>query len=99
MSDSLPERLFPTLTLDQISRIAANARRRPVTRGEVLVDVGDRVVPFFAILSGQVQAWRPFAGAEAVNATLRAGQFSGEGALITGRPSMAQLRVSEPGEV
>jgi thioredoxin reductase (NADPH) len=99
MPDSLPDRLFPTLTSDQISRIAANARRRSTTAGEVLVDVGDRVVRFFVVLSGEIQAWRPFVGVEAVNATLRAGQFSGEGALITGRQSMAQLRVSEPGEV
>ena len=96
---TLPEHLFPTLTPQQISRIAANGRRRSTTRGEVLIDVGDRVVPFFVILSGAIQALRPFDGAEALNATLRTGQFSGEGALITGRRSMAQLRVSEPGEV
>jgi CRP-like cAMP-binding protein len=91
--------LFPTLTPQQISRIAASGRRRSTTRGEVLVDVGDRVAPFFVILSGAIQALRPFVGAEALNATLRTGQFSGEGALMTGRRSMAQLRVSEPGQV
>ena len=93
------ERLFPTLTPQQIARIAANGRRRSTSPGDVLVDVGDKIVPFFVVLSGAIQAWRPFVGAEAVNATLRAGQFTGEGALITGRRSMAQLRVSEPGEV
>src|SRR5260370_12920752 len=98
-STTLPEHLFPTLTPQQISRIAAIGRRRSTTRGEVLVDVGDRVVPFFVILSDAIQALRPFVGAEALNATLRTGQFSGEGALITGRRSMAQLRVSEPGQV
>jgi len=96
---TLPEHLFPTLTPQQISRIAAIGRRRSTTRGEVLVDVGDRVVPFFVILSDAIQALRPFVGAEALNATLRTGQFSGEGALITGRRSMAQLRVREPGQV
>jgi thioredoxin reductase (NADPH) len=65
----------------------------------VLVDVRDKIIPFFVILRGAIQAWRPFVGAEAVNATLRAGQFTGEAALISGRRSMAQLRVSEAGEV
>jgi len=96
---TLPERLFPTLSPQQISRIAVNGRRRSTASGDVLVDVGDRVVPFFVVLSGAIQAWRPFVGTEAVNATIRAGQFTGEAALISGRRSMAQLRVSEPGEV
>ena len=96
---SLPERLFPTLTALQISRIAALGRRRSTARGEVLVDVGDKIVPFFVILSGEIQAVRAFDGAETLNASLRAGQFSGEAGLISGRRSMARLRVSEPGEL
>ena len=96
---ALPEHLFPTLTPQQTSRIAAHGRRRSTSRGDVLVDVGDRVVPFFLVLSGSIQALRPFDRAEGLNATLRAGQFSGEGSLMSGRRSMAQLRVSESGEV
>jgi thioredoxin reductase len=34
------ERLFPTLTSAQIARVAARGRRRPVTRDEILVEVG-----------------------------------------------------------
>jgi thioredoxin reductase (NADPH) len=96
---SLPERLFPTLTAQQISRIAALGRRRSTALDEVLVDVGDKIVPFFVILSGEIQAVRAFDGAETLNASLRAGQFSGEAGLISGRRSMARLRVSEPGEL
>jgi thioredoxin reductase (NADPH) len=96
---ALPEHLFPTLTAQQITRIEAIGRRRSTTSGEVLVGVGDRVVPFFLILSGAIEVLRPFVGADAPDATLRIGQFSGEGALIAGRGSIAQLRVSEPGEV
>jgi hypothetical protein len=40
---SRPERLFPTLTPAQLARIAAHGRLRMTTRGEVLVDVGDRI--------------------------------------------------------
>jgi thioredoxin reductase (NADPH) len=44
-------------------------------------------------------AVRPSDGGETVNATIRAGQFTGEASLLSGRRSMAQLRISEPGEV
>jgi thioredoxin reductase (NADPH) len=97
--DALPDRLFPTLTPDQISRIAARGRRRRIALGDVLVDVGDKTIPFFVVLSGAIQAWRPSESAETLNRTIRAGQFTGEASLMTGRRSMAQLRVSEPGEV
>ena len=50
------ERLFPTLTSTQIARIATLGRRRPIARGEVLVEVGDNDVPFFVVVSGEVQA-------------------------------------------
>ncbi len=93
------DRLFPTLTPAQITRIAAHGRRRGIARGEVLVDVGDKVVPFFVLLSGEVQVLRPSGGTETLIVTHRSGQFSGEGNMITGRRSLARSRVSEPGEV
>jgi thioredoxin reductase (NADPH) len=96
---ALPDRLFPTLTPQQASRIAAPGRRRPTARGDVLVEVGDRVIPFFLVVSGAIDAVHSFDGAETLNATIRAGQFTGEASLLSGRRSMAQLRVSEPGEV
>ena len=100
MPPALPDRLFPTLTQEQIDRIAAHGRRRATIQGEVLVDVGDRVTSFFVVLSGVIDAVRRGEdGAEGLNATLRTGQFSGEGSLISGRRSMAQLRVGEAGEV
>src|SRR5712692_151724 len=39
---SRPDRVFPTLTPEQVARIATHGRRRPTTRGEVLIEVGDR---------------------------------------------------------
>jgi hypothetical protein len=40
------ERIFPTLTTAQITRIAARRRRRTTARGDLLVEVGDKVIPF-----------------------------------------------------
>ena len=93
------ERLFPTLTSAQIARITPHGRRRATAAGEVLVEAGDKAVPFFLVLSGEIQALGPSGGTETFIVGLRAGQFSGEGSLLTGRRAMGRLRVGEPGEV
>ena len=96
---SRPERVFPTLTPKLVARIAAHGHRRSTTRGEVLVEVGDRAVPFFVVVVGEIEVLRPGTAAETLIVKHRAGQFSGEGNMITGRRAMARLRISEPGEV
>src|SRR5215831_20453460 len=96
---SRPERLFPTLTPTQLERIAAHGRQRPTSRGEVLIDVGDRTTPFFVVLTGEIQVLQVSNGAETLIVTHGPGSFSGEANLISGRPSVARVRVSEAGEV
>jgi thioredoxin reductase (NADPH) len=96
---SKPERVFPTLTPQQLSRIAARGLRRSTTRGDVLVEVGDKPVPFFVVLSGELQVVRPAGSAETLIVSHHAGQFSGEGAMLSGRRALARLRITEPGEV
>jgi thioredoxin reductase len=91
--------VFPTLTTEQVARIAAHGRRRAIARGDVLVETGDKVVPFFVVLSGEIQVLGPSEAGDTVIVTIRPGQFSGEGNMITGRRSLARLRVSEPGDV
>jgi len=99
-SPSQAERLFPTLTSAQMARIAARGRRRTIAGGEILVDVGDHDVPFFVVVSGEIQALRPNDdGTEILIVAHGPGLFSGEAIMITGRRAMGRLRVSEPGEV
>ena len=93
------ERVFPTLTDAQIARVGAHGRRRATARGEMLAEVGDRTVSFFVVLEGEIEVLRPSDAGETLIVTLQAGQFSGEGNMLTGRPSIAMLRVSEPGEI
>jgi thioredoxin reductase (NADPH) len=93
------ERLFPTLTSAQMARIAARGRRRTIAHGEILVDVGDKDVPFFVVVSGEIQALRPTGATEILIVAHSPGQFSGEANMITGRRSMGRLRASQPGEV
>src|SRR6516164_2939864 len=96
---SRPERLFPKLTPAQVARVAAHGRRRPTTRGEMLLDLGDRIVPFFVVVSGEIQVLQLSGSTERLIVSHGPGSFSGEANLISGRPSMARLRIGEPGEV
>ena len=96
---SNPERTFPTLTPPQISRIAAHGQRRQTAPGEVLFEAGDRGVPVFVVLTGELQVLRPTDTGETVIVSYHRGQFSGESNMLTGRRAIARLRVAEAGEV
>jgi thioredoxin reductase (NADPH) len=93
------ERLFPTLTAAQMRRVSTHGRRRPVAAGDVLVDVGDKAVSFFVVVSGAIQILRPSRGTNTLIVTHRPGEFVGEGNMIAGRRALVRALVSEPGEV
>ena len=96
---SRPDRVFPTLTPEQLSRIASHGRRRSTVLGDVLIEVGDKAVPVFVVISGELQVLRPAEWGDTLIVSHRAGQFSGEANMISGRRALARLRVSEAGEV
>jgi thioredoxin reductase (NADPH) len=93
------ERLFPTLTAAQMARISAVGHRRPITAGEVLVDVGDKDIPFFVVVRGAIQILRPAGAMSTLIVTHRSGEFVGETNMIAGRPAIIRALVTEPGEV
>lgn len=84
--------LFPTLTPAQIERIAAHGRRRPTVRGEVLVEAGAEVVPFFVVTEGQIEIVRPSGATEELVAIHGPGQFSGEVQMLSGRRALLRAR-------
>jgi thioredoxin reductase (NADPH) len=96
---SRPEQIFPTLTPDQIARVAAHGKERRGERGEVLVEPGERKVPFFVITSGTVEIVRPFGTTETTVVVHSSGQFTGEINMLSGRPSLVRARFGEPGSV
>ena len=53
------DHIFPTLTPAQVARIAPHGSVRPIRRGEVLVEEGAPVVPFFVVKEGQIEVVRP----------------------------------------
>lgn len=59
-SSSRVEQIFPKLTPEQISRVAVQGHIRAIQPGEVLVEQGDSAVPFFVVVSGELEIMRPF---------------------------------------
>jgi thioredoxin reductase (NADPH) len=82
-----------------MGRISTHGRRRAIRAGEVLVEVGDKAVPFFVVASGAIQILRPSGGIDTLIVTHRPGEFLGEGNMIAGRRALIRALVSEPGEV
>jgi thioredoxin reductase (NADPH) len=99
LTSARPEHIFPTLTPAQMSRIAAHGSRRTIHSGEVLVEQGDRAIPFFLVLSGEVEAVRPSREGEKLITIAHAGQFTGEVNTLSDRRALARLRCRESGEV
>jgi thioredoxin reductase (NADPH) len=93
-----PDHTFPTLTAAQIARIGAHGHARPIQRGEVLVEPGQQAMRFFVVTAGQVEIVG-MSSPEPVVAVLRHGQFTGEVNMLSGRPGLVRIRVSEPGAV
>jgi thioredoxin reductase (NADPH) len=99
LTSSRSEQIFPILTSAQILRIAEHGTARVTQQGEVLVEPGDSTVPFFLVVSGGMQVVHPSGHSETIVAVYGPGQFAGEVNLLSGRPAIHQVRVTEPGEV
>ena len=93
------DQVFPTLTPEQIRRIAPHGRTRAIQKGEVLYQPGDTPVPFFLVVSGELEIVRLWAGTETLIAVLGPGKFTGEVNSLSGRPAILRLRVSQSGDV
>jgi thioredoxin reductase (NADPH) len=99
MMASREEQIFPTLTPEQIARVAAHGHTRTVQRGEMLLETGQQHYPFFVDLSAELEVIRVSPTGEELVTTYTHGHFSGELNLLTGRPSLATIRASQPGDV
>jgi thioredoxin reductase (NADPH) len=98
-TESRADHVFPTLTPAQIARIAAHGHKRSIRQSEILVEAGDHVVPFFVVVSGEIEVMQPKETTETLVALHRPGQFSGEVNMISGRRALFRLRARESGDV
>jgi len=72
---------------------------RALHAGEVLYEQGDIAVPFFVVVSGELEIMRPFGAAETLVNVFDPGQFTGEVNTISGRRTFFRVRASTPGKV
>jgi len=80
---------FPTLSAEQIARIAPFARERDLADGESLWEAGDRNRPLFVIVRGEIEI---LSGADHVVTVHNAGAFTGDVDLLSGRPVVVRAR-------
>jgi thioredoxin reductase (NADPH) len=99
LTSSRIEKIFPKLTPAQIRRVAAHGHVRAVERGEVLVEQGDTSVPFFVVITGELEIVRPSAAYETLVTVHGSGQFTGEVNTLSGRRSFFRVRATKPGKV
>ena len=99
LTSSRIEKIFPKLTQAQIDRISAHGRIRSVQPGEVLIEQGDTSVPFFVVITGEVEIVRPFDAYETLVTVHGSGEFTGEVNMLSGRRSLVRARATKPGKV
>jgi thioredoxin reductase (NADPH) len=93
------ERIFPKLTDEQISRMQEYGHIRAVKLGEVLVEQGYSNVPFFVVISGEIEILRPSGDIETLITVHGPGQFTGEINMLSGRRALFRARVTKSGNV
>src|SRR5687767_3967311 len=99
LTKSHMEKIFPKLTSKQIGRIQKQGNICAVKLGEVLVEQGDSNVPFFVVVSGEIEILRPSGDIETLITVHGPGQFTGEVNMLSGRRALFRARVTKPGSV
>lgn len=90
---------FPTLTAAQIGALRPRGTLRHVGQGETLWEEGDRGMAFFVVLEGEMEIVDP-SGDEVRRITVhRAGEFSGDVDMLSGRTSLVRAHMLRPGQV
>jgi thioredoxin reductase (NADPH) len=99
LTASRTEQIFPILSSTQIQRLVAHGHARSVHAGDVLVEPGDREIPIFVVISGELEAVSPSFGQETLIRIFGLGQFTGELNTLSGRRAIARIRARQDGDV
>jgi thioredoxin reductase (NADPH) len=99
LTSSRIEKIFPKLSPAQIRRVGEHGHIRSVQHGEVLIEHGHTAVPFFVVITGELEIVRPFGASETLITVHGSGQFTGEVNMLSGRRSLFRARVTKPGKV
>ncbi len=95
LPDTQPDDMFPTLTTDQQSRVAAHGRLRQAEKGETMVEANAESTKFFVVITGQLNLLSVSENLEEVVAICRPGMFTGELNVLSGRRGLVAIRAAE----
>lgn len=89
---------FPVLTEAQIDRVRQLGQLRAVKSGDVLFAPNDTELPFFVLISGDMEILQPGLEGDRQIATHGPGEFTGEMAMISGQRCLVRGIVTQDGE-
>jgi thioredoxin reductase (NADPH) len=89
---------FPALTKAQIDRLRSAGKLRHVQPGDILFEPEDVGIPFFVLVSGNMEIVQSTLTGEREIAIHGPGEFTGEMTMISGQRSLVRGRVTAPGE-
>ncbi len=90
---------FPTLPDRHLAALTARGRPRNVRAGEVLFTAGDSGFSFYAVLEGGIEIVDTSGEAPRTIVVHRAGQFTGDVDMLTGRVALVTARAAEDGRL
>ena len=99
LTRSRVEQIFPKLSEAQMQRLASHGTSRSAGVGEVLVELGDKDIPVFLVISGELEVVRPSFTQEVLIRVIESGQFTGEINTLSGRRAFARIRARQTSEV
>jgi thioredoxin reductase (NADPH) len=89
---------FPKLTAAQISRLEGRGTHFHLSKGEILMEPGDRNRPMLVVLSGSIEVLQPGLQGEVLAAVHTSGSFTGEMSSLSSMGGLVRMRVREDGE-
>jgi len=98
-TDMYRDQLFPTLDDLQISRFIGCGIESAISKGEIIVQQGERNLPLLLVVRGAIEVLWPTPNGEEVIATHSAGQFFGDVGMLSGRRSLVKVRVKDSGSI
>ena len=87
---------FPKLDDHQLSLLEPLAKRRVLTRGELVFKAGQRDMGLTIVLRGDIEVFERRDGTEQILATAHERDFIGDVAMLQGTSALATARVASP---
>jgi thioredoxin reductase (NADPH) len=88
MSAPAIETAFPTLDEAELTCVGRIGKARTFADGDVLIEAGERDYPFYAVRSGEIVIIESSSGEPRELVVHKAGAFTGDVDILTGRPAL-----------